>query len=169
MMESLPLLNEDNASELDCHVVADVEIGGERFVLLSPKKTWVSLVRDDADGVVELSPEEFAPLAEAFAAELAPKNLKLEVQSGEYLLDGHVTDEISESCDAIHISDDDDDESYLILADVEKDDAQYLLLVPDTPAMFAAKVKDGKARALNERELERVETELERALEARTH
>src|SRR5688572_4497112 len=108
--ESLPLLSDDNKTELDCHVVADVEMDGERFVLLTPKKTWVSVVRDDEDGVLEVAPEDFAPLAEAFEKELAPKNLKLVVTAGEYLLEGTLAEDVAENCDAINISDEEDDD-----------------------------------------------------------
>jgi Protein of unknown function (DUF3727) len=168
LLDSMPLLGDDN-SELDCHVVADVELGDERFVLLTPKKTWVSVVRDDEDGVVEVETDDYAPLAAAFDEALADKNLKVTVVSGEYLLEGTLSEELQEVCDSISISDDEDDETYLILADIEKEDGQYLVLAPDMPAMFAARVKDGKAVALSEKELERVESHLEKALEARVN
>jgi len=169
MIESIALLGEDK-SELDCHVVADVDLDGERFVLLTPKKTWVSIVRDDEDGVLEVPPEDFTEqLKAAFAAELSSKNLVITVVSGEYLLEGTVSDDFSETCDSMSISDEDDEDSFLILADIEVDYAQYLLLAPEMPAMFAARVRDGKAVALDEKELAKVESHLEEALEARVN
>lgn len=165
LFETLPLLSVDEKSELACHVVADVDMNGQRFVLLTPVKTFITVVRDDEDGIVELDAAEGAFLLDTFNEELKKHNVSLLAQDGEFVLDGELDDELLELCDSIGVADEDDDETYLILADAEKDDKQYLLLSPETPTMFPAKVKDGKAYPLSDAELEKVESQLEQALE----
>jgi hypothetical protein len=167
-METLPLLSTDNKSELPCHVVAEVVIDGVRYVLVTPTHTWVSVVRDDEDGIVELETHELGPVHALFNSELQPHGLSLKVDSDEFLLVGELKEEFTEMCDTIGISEDEDD-AYLILADVEHDGQSYLLLSPETPAMFAARVKDGKAHPLTESELAKVEDKLEAALVEQVH
>ncbi len=169
ILETIPLLSTDSKSELPCHVVADVELNGVRFVLLTPKHAWVTVVRDDEDGIVELDSSEIGELEGLFNAALAQHGLKLQVESDEILLVGDLKEDFTELCDTIGITEDDDEDAYIILSDVEHNDATYLLLSPELPAMFAAKIKDGKGHPLSEAELEKVEAKLEEALSERVN
>lgn len=168
-METLPLLSADQKNELPCHVVADVDIEGVRYVLVTPKDTLVTVVRDDDDGVVELELDALPPLLPMINAELRTHGLSVEVQTGELVLHGQLGDELSDLCDTIGISEDGEEDGHLILADVEHEGARYLLLSPELPELFAAKVQDGKALPLSDRELARVEDRLEAALGEQTH
>ena len=168
-IETLPLLSADKKSELPCHVVADVEVQGVRYVLLTPKNAWLSVVRDDEDGIVELDASEFGPLEPLFNEALKPQGLSVKVESDEFLLVGELKEEFAELCDTVGINDEDEDDAFLILADVEHDGAKFMLLSPELPAMFAARVENGKGHPLSEKELEKVEGRLEEALTERLH
>lgn len=162
--ETMPLLSSDKKSELLCYVVADVNVQGVRYVLLTPTKPWLSVVKEDDDGIEDVDALDFAPLEPLFNRALAQHGLSVRVESDEILLQGELTNEVRELCDTIGINDEDEDDAHLILADVDYEDATYLLLSPETPAMFAGRVVDGKAHPLTDKELERVESKLEAAL-----
>jgi hypothetical protein len=162
--ETLPLLSPDKKSELLCYVVADVKVSGVRYVLLTPTKPWLSVVIEDDDGVEDVDAADVTPLVPLFNESLKQHGLSVRIESDEVLLDGELTDAVRELCDTVGVNDEDEDDAHLILADVEHDGATYLLLSPELPAMFAAKVEGGKGHPLTDKELERVEDKLEAAL-----
>src|SRR4051812_6191215 len=116
--ETLPLLSPDLKSELLCYVVADVTVSGVRYALLTPTKPWLSVVRDDEDGIEEIDTAAFLPLEPLFNAALKQHGLSVKVESDEILLVGELTEEVKELCDTVGVNEEDEDDAHLILADV---------------------------------------------------
>jgi Protein of unknown function (DUF3727) len=165
-IETIALVFED-ATEVTCHVVVDLEVEGVRHMLLAPTKPFVTLVRDDADGVEEIEAKDAAELVAPFSAALLEHGLSLVATADGYRLEGELTPEVMELCDALSVSgeEEEDEETELILADIEHGGKKYFLLVPETPPLFPAKLSGAKAVMLNDEELERVEEDLAEAFE----
>ena len=163
--ETISLQTDDGA--IDCHLVVDIDLDEKQYCLLSPAHPLVGVVRDDEDGIEEILPADAGPITEALSQALSARGLSLSVVGGAFRLGGELTDEVLELCDALTVGDEEDDEeTEIILADAELDGKKYILLVPENPPLFPAKLQaDGTAKLLDDEELERVESQLADAFE----
>lgn len=165
----ISLIDKETKEELPCKVVADLDLDGEAFALITPTLPWVNIVRasrgEDKD-LAEVETEDFPAIQPALNEALSKWNIKVELRVDEYVLIGDLPESLFEESDVFGIENEDGDtENFLVLAEVEREDATFLLMAPEVPALFPVKIIDGKAETLSDEEMEKVQSHFESAID----
>lgn len=158
------MLDEPTGESLEMQVVAEIEYDDRTYGLLISATTLVQVLVDNDDELRELETDEFAGVKGEIDKALSEWGLSVEVQAGEYVLVGEEPEDLYEDCDTF--VDEEADDEYFIIAEVDTGDATFLVSVKAVPNMFPVEFIDqDNARSLNDDELQRLHDVFQEAIQ----
>lgn len=158
------MLDDETGESLTMQVVAEIEYDDRTYGLLIPAVTLVQVLVENDDDLRELEIEEFAAIKPEIDKALGEWGLSVAVQAGEYVLEGEEPEDLYEDCDSF--IDEEADEEYFIIAEVDTGDQLYLVSVKAVPNMFPVEIVDeDNARSLNDDEMQRMHDVFQEAIQ----
>ena len=157
------MLDDETGETLDMQVVAEIEYDDRTYGLLIPAVTLVQVLVENDDELRELEIEEFAAIKGEIDKALGEWGLSVNVQAGESVLVGEEPGDLYEECDSF--IDEEADEEYFIISEVDTGSATYLVSVKAVPNMFPVELVDEEnARSLSDDEMQRMHDVFQEAI-----
>ncbi len=149
------LADEETGDTIGMQIFVEMEIDGRIYALVTPEAPVVTVLRLERDGedeeIYDLPPEEFGALQSDINAALKPYSVCVDVVGDEYMLVGEAPDSLYEDCGELTL---DEDEDYLILAEIDNGEAVYLVCQPP-PEVIPVELGDNDVpRLLTDDEME---------------
>lgn len=157
------MLDDETGETLEMQVVAEIEYDDRTYGLLIPAITLVQVLVENEDELRELEIDEFGAIKPEIDKALSEWGLSVVVQAGEYVLVGEEPEDLYEDCDSF--VDEEADEEYFIIAEVDTGSASYLVSVKAVPNMFPVELIDeNNARSLSDDEMQRMHDVFQEAI-----
>ncbi len=125
------LADDETGDTIPMEIFIELEIEGRLYALVTPEAPIVTVLRMEKSGdeeeIFDLPLEEFAKLQKDINAALKPYGVEVQVIGEEYALVGEAPDALYEDCGELTL---DEDEEYLILAEIDDGEAVYLVCQP---------------------------------------
>ena len=161
------LLKDSKGSDLLCFLEQIVPLEGNEYALLTPVDTPVSLFQliDDQDPKLIETIEKNEPILEVADVVLQEHDLRLVRSAITLTVSGELDEPEPEEIEEEDI--DDESETYELLVNFRVDDNEYGLYIPLDPFFIVAKLEDGKANIIEDKEFDEIQPLIESELEAR--
>lgn len=157
------MLDDDSNEMLSMQVVAEIEYDDKTYALLIPAVTLVQVLVETEEELRELETPEFIEVKKHINDALSDLGLSIEVQANEYVLVGEEPEDLYEDCDSF--VDEEEDEEYFILGEVDTGEKNYMIAVKAVPNMFPAELIDQEnARPLDDEEMGRLHDVFQEAI-----
>ena len=161
----VPLIDPDTGKEIPMEVFLEVDVDMRVYALLTPAEWEVEVVRASDESIEAVEPSELPGLKKHIAEGLAQWGITVHLQDDQLFLKGDPPEAFFDECDSIDVNTEDGEEEYAILLQLDTGDEEFLVIMPNQPELFPVELVDGKGRALEDDELERLEDTFRRALE----
>jgi len=163
-------LIDDNGESLPVEVVLEVEVEGNNYALFTPAQPVVEILCEDMvdeeAALEELEPSAFTgDLKHHIQSALRDLGVSLEVKANQLILVGELADAVYEEAELIELEGEEESLEYLVIQTVEDGMKRYMISLPTEPEIYPGElIEDGKARILNDAELQRYQQVFEAAL-----
>jgi hypothetical protein len=135
-------LKQDHGSEtLDVEIVAEVEMDGKLYGLVTPAQPIVYILEEEGDDddseLQQIAPEDFAPIQKQIQEALSQWNVHVEVRADEFVLVGDPPEEFYSESELFEAEDDEGESvEYMILVEVDDGSKRYLVTMPIDPVLY---------------------------------
>ena len=161
------LVKDSQGSDLLCFLEQVVPLEGNKYALLTPVDTPVSLFQliDDQDPKLIETIEKNEPILEVADVVLQEHDLRLVRSAITLTVSGELDEPEPEEIEEEDI--DDESETYELLVNFRVESNEYGLYIPLDPFFIVGKLEDGEVKLVEGEEFDKIQSGIEAELEER--